>query len=310
MKDILLEFVFQIKTSTPIPAASTAYLRHALVLVKPKDETVESEIVRVTSPEQAAELTACEDLKSLLGAGVSYCYVLPTPTLDVADILRESPYRFFTALISSDFSAEEIAAKDFGGFSGVTGSVWYDKAQAKAFAVSERQCAFWGLPLNKGANMFTAFGNLLSRDTWKNQQYCPCPKDDGITEIGDADALFDDRVSFALHSEEFGTRLAFFVAGGQAIVAPYVKEEIKLKMQGRALTWINANEPDYTLTDAKLLEAYLNKGLEPYLAQKIITGGEVRVSLYQENFVGSAKILIPEPKALWRLFGELAQEVA
>lgn len=197
---------------------------------------------------------------------------------------------------------------DVGTFDGVVGFSSDDAAVCQTFGAQSQRCAFFRDDANGADNMAFAFGSFLSNlSNWTNQQYITMPFNDGVDTLGTANSLFDDKVSFVLADTEFGNRLALFVAGGKAIVAPYIGKNLRLDLQSRSLSWISANQPQYTLTEAALLESRLQEDIieQRYIQTKWITAGIVEVKLLQDNFVASGFIDISEPTALWRIFGEM-----
>lgn len=201
----------------------------------------------------------------------------------------------FTALTGLDLGT-------FKGVTGVSGPVEQQAALITQAAIANRSP--W---LGDVRNMVFAFAKLLSNaSNWKNQQYIEMPYP-GVDTLGDAETLFDARVNFTITDDTYGNRLALFVAGGKAIVAPYVIKNLCIDLQGYALIWINKNNPDYNLTQASLLEDYLTQRVieEIYIAQKWVTGASIEITLVQDNFVANAGINVVEPRALWRLTGEL-----
>jgi hypothetical protein len=206
--------------------------------------------------------------------------------------------------------AEAESNMDVGPFRGVVG-VWSDDAEvAEVHAAVENRAAFFGSTTNKAKNMFFAFGSLLSNlANWRNQQYITMPLNDGVDELGEANSLFDDKVSFVLNDDQYGNRLALFAAGGKAIAAPYVTENLRIDLQGRALQWIAANQPTYTLKNAALLETRLQEDIIQvgYIDRQLIEDGVVNITLVNSNFVATGAINITEPKALWRVFSEMQQ---
>lgn len=200
------------------------------------------------------------------------------------------------------------AGLELGEFTGVVGVAHDDDDFLEDQAAIANRCAFHIDSSNLGKSMFFAFGSLLSNSLdWKNQQYIPMPVADDVETLGDAEALFDARISFVISDDEFSNRLAFFVAGGKAITAPYIERNLQIDMQSEALSYIAANQPGYTRTQAALLEDELQKVVDGYISDDWIEAGEVEVSLEEDNFVASGDINISEPKALWRIFGEMRQ---
>jgi hypothetical protein len=197
---------------------------------------------------------------------------------------------------------------DLGAFVGVTGISEDDDSFLATQAAITRRCAFHNLTANGAKNMFYAFGKLLSNSlAWRNQQYVPMPVSDDVETVGDAEALFDDRVSFAISDDEFGSRLGFFACGGKAIVEPYIVKNLQIDMQSEALSYISGNQPAYTKTEAALLEDELQGVIDEYIEDGSLEAGTVEVTLEEDNFVAGGAINISEPKALWRVVGEMRQ---
>ena len=197
---------------------------------------------------------------------------------------------------------------DLGEFEGITGIASTDDAFLATQAAIANRSAFHTVSANKSKNMFYAFGKLLSNAlNWRNQQYITMPLADDVDTLGEAESLYDDRINFVISDDEYSNRLAFFVAGGKAIVAPYIKKNLQVDMQSTALSYISGNQPGYTKTHAALLEDELQKVIDSYIAspKNWLEDGVVEVSLVEDNFVASGDINIAEPKALWRIFGEM-----
>lgn len=198
-----------------------------------------------------------------------------------------------------------------GSFEGVTGVANDDAEECATQAAESNRCGFFVASANGAKNMFYAFGKLLSNaSNWLNQQYISMPVDDAVDELGEANSLFDDRVSFVINDTEFSKRLAFFAAGGKAIVAPYILKNLRIDMQSRALQWISSNMPQYTLKEASLLETRLQEDvINSYISRNLIVSGSVSITLVEQNFVANGEIEVPEPKALWKVVSQMTQTV-
>jgi hypothetical protein len=197
-----------------------------------------------------------------------------------------------------------------GAFDGVIGVAESDTAFLADQAAIENRVAFFYLDANGAKNMFYAFGKLLSNaSNWTNQQYVTMPFDDLVSTLGEANSLFDDKISFVISDDEFGKRLALFAVGGKAIVAPYILKNLRIDIQSSALTWISGNQPSYTIKEAALLETRLQQDVieEDYVQRNLITEGTIAISLVNDNFVATSNINVAEPKAQWRVFGEMRQ---
>lgn len=306
MKDVLLEYVMKVDAYAPTPSASTAYIRKVLCVVKPKGETKDT----ITECTETAEVEALTDAKigKLLDAGMTSILVLPVDDLSgLKTIIEASDKKFFTILIDGAFDNSAVSGADLSFFAGVVGWCAEEQSEAKAFTIKSSNVGFVDASSNSSQNMYWAFGKLLSANSWKNQQYIEMPFASGIDNIGKAELAFEDAVSFVLTSEEYGNRLGLFASNRRAIIAPYVYEEIQLKLQSKALQYISLNQPNYTEAEASLLEDSLQAVIDIYVEQGIITHGSVSVTLSDEQFVANAMIRIPEPKALWRIRATMQQ---
>jgi len=109
----LLDYFFKITALNPTPAASTAYLKQACVVVSPKGGYMGAmgTPVLCTTNAQIAAVTDNVEAQQLLSAGLSRVYIMPVDDLYLADFLAAEPAlnKFFTLLISSDFDAADVA---------------------------------------------------------------------------------------------------------------------------------------------------------------------------------------------------------
>lgn len=195
-----------------------------------------------------------------------------------------------------------------GEFEGVVGISTTDDDKAAEYAATAKWVGFHADSTNKAKNMCFAFGSLLANQlSWKNQQYITMPLADDIDNEGDAVALFDEKISFVIDDDQYGKRLGLFAAGGEAIVAPYITKNLQIDIQSKGLQYISGNQPQYTLTQAALLEDELQKVIDSYIAREWITAGKIDVRLEQDDFVASGYINISKPTAMWRIVGEIRQ---
>jgi len=153
-----------------------------------------------------------------------------------------------------------------GAFEGVVGVSSTDDSFLSDQAAIANRSAFHTTTANKAKNMFFAFGKMLSNAlNWRNQQYISMPLADDVDTLGLANTLFDDKIGFVISDSQFANRLGLFAAGGKAIVAPYIKRNLQVDMQSKALQYISGNQPGYTKTQASLLEDELQKVIDGYV---------------------------------------------
>lgn len=205
---------------------------------------------------------------------------------------------------------ETAYALETGVYGGVVGIATQSQANAEDWAKRDNWSVFLTSESNKTRNMIFAFGSLLSNvSNWRNQQFISMPVSDGIDQLGLAETLFDERVSFVLTDEnQYLNRLAFFVAGQKAIVEPYIKKNLELELQSAALNYIAVNQPSYTRVNASLLQSVLQDVINSYIKERRwLESGSISIALVESNFRASGSVVIAEPKALWRVATELTE---
>jgi hypothetical protein len=308
--NILLDYFFKVTSIEPTPAASTAFLKQACVVVKPKNLVDPGEFTECTTAAQIAALTDNVDAQQMLLAGMSKVTILTAEDLEIGSLVANKDTDFYTLVISSDFNKDDVTDEDadFSAFKGVIAVCENDKVFLASQAAIKNRIAFYKSGTVAGRNMCFAIGKLLANSlAWRNQQYISMPFVDDVDTLGEAESLFEDKISFVISDSEFGERLALLAAGGKAVTAPYIKRNFEIDLQSAALSYVSGNQPAYTLTQAALLEDELQKVAQAYIDSQRIEAATVSVTLEQENFVASGNINIAEPKALWRIFAEMRQ---
>lgn len=199
-----------------------------------------------------------------------------------------------------------------GTFKGATVIQTQDADFAALQAAIPNRVAFFTAVANKAKNPFFAMGSfLVNPSEWLNDQYIPMPFSDSVTELGQMNSLFAARVSFVSTDDQYSNRLSLLAAGGKAIIAPYIIKNLIVDLQSNTLQWISGNQPQYTIVEASLLETRLQEDvINAYVKRGwLAPGGTISISLVEQNFVANADIVVPEPKALWRVFANLQQTV-
>lgn len=310
MGNILLDYFFPIQQIDPVPGASTAFLRQICLVVKPANGVTTGVITECETMIEVAGLTNNVEAQELFDAGLSRVYILPSDDLDVASALAAGGSKFYTLAVSSDFEDSDLSSLDLGGWDGVVGFSSDDDAVLEAQAVIKNRVGFLDEGDVQGAkDMLWAFAQILkSLTNWRNQQYIPMQEDAAaVTELSRANNLFEKRISFVIADAQYGKRLAFFAAGGQAIVAPYILRNLEIDMQSKGLQYVVNNQPQYTLTEATLIQDELQSVIDEYIERGWIEAGVVAVLLQQSNFVATGQIDVATPSALWKIAAELRQ---
>lgn len=270
----------------------------ATVSVASNDITVEIEDGVTTAATIAAAIAAYPAANALVGTAVD--------SGDEDDVQAV----FGSALALSggvDAVAGSGSALDLGAFAGVMGVSSTDDSFLAEQAATGNRVGFHTTSGNKAKNMFYAFGKLLAASSWKNQQYVEMPHADDVDTNGEADNLFDDKISFVISDDEDGERLALFAVGGKAIVAPYIKKNLMIDLQSKALQFVSGNQPSYNAKNAALLEDELKSVIDSYVERQLIDEGTVEITLVNDNFVATGNFNISEPKALWRIEADILQ---
>lgn len=254
-------------------------------------------------------VTTAEDISDAINESVA-ASALVVATCDIGD---ESDPQVTKSETNLTGGVDEILGEDgfdIGAFTGVVGISSDDSSFLETIAATTNHVGFYGTQSTKAKNLFYAFGKMLSNSlNWLNQQYITMPYADDVATLGDANNLFDEKISFVLDDTQFGKKLGLFACGGKAIVGPYIKRNLEIDLQSAALSYISGNQPGYTKKQAALLEDELIKVIDLYISRQWIEAGTIEIELQNDNFVASGFVNISEPKALWRIFGELRQSL-
>lgn len=188
------------------------------------------------------------------------------------------------------------------------------KATAEELAKLHRRCVFLNAA-NNDSGAHYAFGKLLSSVYWGDQQYIPALDSAwaATSKLGEANDLFNKRVSFYLSDARYGTRLAFFAAGGEAITEAYIDRYIQLDMQGSGLNYISANFPRKTVTSRIKIEDRLQDVIDKYKQDPynyLDPAARNEIKLFDSNemyyLTGMLNIQVAEP--IWRIKVQVTQE--
>jgi hypothetical protein len=191
----------------------------------------------------------------------------------------------------------------------------YNKA-TKGLASTPNRSVFYDADYSTESAHF-AFGALLSDTYWRDQQYIEAGGDWFACEaLGEAESLFEARVSFWLADDEYGLRLAFFGVGGEGITYPYIKEEIRRVVQSNGLGYLSLNKSKNTASERMRLESTLQSVIDEYALSPyyyLDGGANNDINLFKSNerytVTGQMQTTVAEP--LWRVKIEAIQgEVA
>lgn len=188
----------------------------------------------------------------------------------------------------------------------------FTKSRTKAandLAKLPHRCAFLDADYNSAGAVF-AFASLLSSTFWRGQQFVTGDeKYHSVLTVGEAETLYDSRVSFYLKDEQYGTRLSFFGAGGESITTPYIEEQVKVTIQSEGLKFIATENPKKTETTQIRLTNYLNNSLGEFMQYPTDYLNKADIELFDlgTRFELSGVMNINAASDLWRVRIEATQ---
>ena len=319
---ILRDYVVKFQVSTPIPSPSTDWVKKIGVVVKPKSDSVEEGEYFITTRSQMSQYTNLLTPTRILDAGsVSFYLIVVKELANIEKVYHTGKY--YTMLFSEDFTDQEVvqykSTTGFGFYKGLFAKTfgrdknkenpWLDTARA----MSDFIC--YGTNLNSDNltynydNLYYALGSLLSLDTLDNRQYIELPVTDNIVELGDAEDLFNKRISLSTSDIDYGHRLSGFFVGSQPIIAPYVDKLLQLDLQAAGITATNLYKPNMTASAVAKVRDYLyQKVITKYINPDIIPNITLSLDVNEEGWVAKGKIALSEIKTLWRYSIEIIKE--
>ena len=319
---ILRDYVVKFQISTPIPTPSTDWVKKIGVVVKPKSDSVVEGEYLITTRSQISQYTNLLTPTRILDAGsVSFYLIVVKELANIEKVYHTGKY--YTMLFSEDFTDQEVIQ-----YKSTTGFGFYKGLFAKTFGRDQNKENSWleaarvmpdficyGTNLNSDKttynydNLYYALGNLLSLDTLDNRQYIELPVTDNVVELGDAEDLFNKRISLSTSDIDYGHRLSGFFVGGQPIIAPYVDKLLQLDLQAAGVTATNLYKPNMTASAVAKVRDYLyQKVIIKYINPDIIPNITLSLEVNDEGWVAKGKIALSEIKALWRYSIEIIKE--
>ena len=278
---------------------------------------VENATVDETNAKPLIEVSTKEELDKLAGAYAGELYgafdgglnrltlIMITDIAELEDAIQDQESNFYTVHNSSAFETAGFMDAT-NTWSGVRAFSDIDEVVCASYSASKNTCAFlFQSTAKKAYKSLYAFGSLLSATFWRNQQYISVGDNFGaVTTVGEAESLFDDRVSFFLTDDEMGTRLGFFVAGGKSITTPYISKEIELIMQFEMTNYLTVNQPFNLLASRAKLEDLANVMIVDYIGLGYLDGeetNEIKITKSAEVFVVNGNLTTSPSVALWRV---------
>ncbi|MBD0785778.1 hypothetical protein HUO09_05455 [Vibrio sp. Y2-5] len=180
------------------------------------------------------------------GLNTVYLLMLATQVDPEDDVAVDfDPTDYFTLCFSEDYALDDAIKIDFENFSGIKAYSASDKSKAEE--LSQTDTVFYD---DKGSysGCYEQFGRFLSQVYWRNNQYYVLDSANPastVSTVGEADDLFNKRISFYLNGSD-GPTLGFFGNAGHAITKAYLNRLIRLETQEAITSYIQTNEPNDT----------------------------------------------------------------
>lgn len=308
MSNVVLDYAVAFNQVTALSAPSYGFLRSVGVAVPVEGTGTAGDITEVTTQDEldAISPTYGAEIGALFDGGLNRITLLVVADITGLTALIDGlEADFYTLANSSAFVNSEFltASANWGAvrcFSDVDKQTCVDNAK------TANVCAFFENGTTKNAyKMFFAFGTFLAATLWRNQQYIPSTSESGaVKTVGDAETLYNDRVSFFLTGDSSGTRLGFFCVGGLSITTPYVSKELELSMQFQMTNYLTVNQPFNVELSRASLARIGNKQVKVYLDAGLLDPDEtntISITKSVEVFEVNGALTTAPAIALWRV---------
>ncbi|WP_165312986.1 hypothetical protein [Vibrio ziniensis] len=264
-------------------------------------------VVPVYDPTTVENYTDNKEVAYLMTGGLEKFYLLMLASEvdpENAEAIDFDPTDYFTLCFSTDVDIADAQNLSFADFSGVRAFVTTDKAQAEELAQTDT--VFFD-EYGSYTGCYEAFGRLLSLPFWRNCQYYVLDSTNTATTIktvGEADDLFNKRISFFLNGSD-GATLGFFGNGNAAITKAYVDRLARLKTQEAITGYIQVNTPNNTSVQRVNIEESAAAVITEYESYPFFyldsdVDNFINITKSDEQYVVAGKAAIKDAEPIWR----------
>ncbi len=264
-------------------------------------------VVPIYDPATISKYTDNTEVPFFMAGGLVKVYLLILASeVDPADedVIDFDPTDYFTLCFSEDVILEDAQNIDFVGFDGVKAYATSDKSKADVLA--SEQTAFLDAN-NSYAGCYEQFGRFLSLPYWRNCQYYVLSDANPTTTIktvGEADDLFDKRISFFLNGSD-GPTLGFFGNANAAITKKYVDRLIRLETQQAITAYIQRNNPNNTAVQRVNIEEAASEVITkyegfPYFYLDPEANNYITIVKSGELYIVGGKAELKDAEPIWR----------
>lgn len=264
-------------------------------------------VIPVYEPMSLGRYTDNTEVSFFMSGGLNTIYLLiNADEVDPDDgaVIDFDPTNYFTLCHSKDIDLVEGEAIRFVDFNGVT--VYATNDLAKAEELSQSNAVFYDAG-GSYAGAYEQFGYFLTQVYWRNNQYHVLSSDNpasAVSTLGEAESLFDKRISFYLDGSD-GATLGFFGCAGDSITKTYLNRLIQLETQEAITSYIQNNEPNDTTVQRINIEEAAMGVIEkyeqyPYFYLNADKDNYINILKSDDMYFvdGEAAIKIAEP--IWR----------
>jgi hypothetical protein len=295
----ITEYASPTTIQTTVSVANTGFLREVLVIIK--DTTDQTTITTLTS-KPITEIK--KSITGLFDGGMSKVSYIKRINADLPTGL-EINANYFTILLDG-FSAVELGASNLGDFVGV---VWQETNNINE-GIENKIAKIYNTLLDGYTLGYTA-GIFLSQNDWSNLQYTPTNKNVFVVDnLGTANTLFLNRLSFWGRDDFEGTRLMALFADSNGITKHYIEKQIAVELQTNNLNLLSSDLKN-TIVDAKIVENsnknYIN---DNYLLTGLISAFIYTVSLSTKPNAFDSDLDLVVPAPIWKIDMTIKQLVA
>ncbi|AUR91873.1 tail sheath protein [Vibrio phage 1.166.O._10N.261.51.C7] len=309
-KFLAYDYAVPISTQQAIGTVPLDYIRRVYCAVISNNETPSQEpyVIEALTPEAVDAVTDNVEVKELFNGGMNSIWLIVIPSdgdvTSIKDLVATLENETLTILAADGVVSTALeATENLKVANGVIGASFTLALRAEAETLAVSECGF--VDNDGSGSMFYAFGRLLSQVGWTNLQYIvmPTPSQSGtVTDVGLAESLFNERISFFLDDDALGRSLGFFAAGGFSIVDRYVRAQVGRDIQAAGLNYISLKRPNNTQVNRDFMTLELRTAFLTYEnGGLLLEGSTLEITEGTENFVATGEFTMELPVALWRL---------
>ena len=267
----VIDYATPVSTTPPDVPVSNAFLRQLLVVLK--NATSETEITTLTESPTTAGLEAIS--RAFTGGlkKVSYIKLEDLTTLNTFELRLQ-----YYTIIAIGYTPQEIALANYGEYDGVI--VYPTNAVGDVVSGVKNVAYCYG---ELGLKACLTFGKLLSGATFKNLAYTDALSgEETLQNGGIAEQWYDAKAIAWGYDDQAGSRLVSAFINGKGLSTPYIQRDLLIQIQTNSFN-VMANQTNYTVEDAKLVQGYNQQIIDGFINAGLIISSSYSVVLDTTN---------------------------